>query len=300
MLTLNEIKNISFRKARSGYKPEDVDEFIDQVVESYDLLIKKNIEQKETNEKLAAENERLQNSIKSLSEEKKAAPAPAPAAKPAAPAKVRPEDVKLSEECEYTQEEIKNALLSAQKLANATIREARQKAEGVLTDANTKAERIVSAAQGEVNEQKEELDRLKKLVSDFRASLLDAYKEHLKLVNAMPTIQRIENTPEQKPAAKPAAPAAAPATPAPAAKPAAPAAAPAPKKEEPAAKPAEAPKAPEQKPEPKKEEKPAETPAKPAAEEMSQTKSFQLGKHKNDTGEFSELKFGADYDITKE
>ena len=162
MLTLNEIKNISFRKARSGYKPEDVDDFIDQVVESYDLLIKKNIEQKETNEKLAAENERLQNSVKTLTEEKKKAPAPAPApaAKPAAPAPVRAEDMKLSEECEYTQEEIKNALLSAQKLANATIREARQKAEVVLTDANTKAERIVSAAQGEVNEQKEELDRL--------------------------------------------------------------------------------------------------------------------------------------------
>ena len=35
-------------------------------------------------------------------------------------------------------------------------------------------------------------------------------------------------------------------------------------------------------------------------EEMSQTKSFQLGSQLDDTGEFSELKFGADYDITKE
>ena len=34
MLTLNEIANVSFRKSNfAGYKPEDVDEFIDKVVE---------------------------------------------------------------------------------------------------------------------------------------------------------------------------------------------------------------------------------------------------------------------------
>lgn len=264
MLTLNEIANVSFRKSNfAGYKPEDVDEFIDQVVESYDLLIKKNIEQKELNEQLAAENERLKTAVKSSAP----APAPVPAAKPKP---IALEDVKLSEECEYTQEEIKNALLSAQKLANATIREARQKAEALLGDANAKAERIVSVAQGEVNEQKEELDRLKKLVSDFRASLLDAYKEHLKLVNALPTQRSVVSTVEE-----PAAPVV----------------------------PKAAPKA-EPQPEPEAEPEPEPAPAEaaaPAVEEISQTRSFNLGRGKNDEEDekFSELKFGTDYDITK-
>lgn len=261
MLTLNEIANVSFRKSNfAGYKPEDVDEFIDKVVESYDLLIKKNIEQKELNEQLAAENERLKNAVKGG-----AAAAPAVQQKP-----VAAEDVKLSEECEYTQEEIKNALLSAQKLANATIREARQKAEALLGDANAKAERIVSVAQGEVNEQKEELDRLKKLVSDFRASLLDAYKEHLKLVNALPTHRSTIAAAAEKPEPVKAAPKA------------------------------------EPKPEPKAEPAPTQEPAAPEEadaepEELSQTRSFNLGRRKkmDETGEFSELKFGADYDITK-
>ena len=76
MLTLNEIANVSFRKSNfAGYKPEDVDEFIDKVVESYDLLIKKNIEQKEINEKLTAENERLKTEAKAS-----VASAPAPVA----------------------------------------------------------------------------------------------------------------------------------------------------------------------------------------------------------------------------
>lgn len=271
MLTLNEIANVSFRKSNfAGYKPEDVDEFIDKVVESYDLLIKKNIEQKELNEKLASENERLKN-------EAKAAPAPA-SGSAAAPVqtKVSPEDIKLSEECEYTQEEIKNALLSAQKLANATIREARLKAEAMISEANAKAERIVSVAQSEVNDQKAELDRLKKLVSDFRASLLDSYKEHLKLVNALPT-QRSASAFAAAPKAEPAEKAtfkAAEMTPPPV-------------KEE-------------AEPTPEPAEEPAPAVEEASEEELSQTKSFQIGKRsKGDKNDYSELKFGADYDINK-
>lgn len=261
MLTLNEIANVSFRKSNfAGYKPEDVDEFIDKVVESYDLLIKKNIEQKELNEQLTAENERLKASLKAAPQQT-AAPAPVQQS-------VAPEDVKLSEECEYTQEEIKNALLSAQKLANATIREARMKAEGMISEANAKAERIVGAAQSEANEQRTELDRLKKLVSDFRASLLDSYKEHLKLVNALPTQQRL-GTPVMPEASAPTVKM--------------------PVIEEPV-------KIAEEVKEPVKEEV-----KEIVEEEISHTRSFNLGggkKKKNRDN--SDLKFGADYDVTKD
>ena len=40
MLSLDEIKNISFRRANfGGYKPEDVDNFIDEVESSYSKLL---------------------------------------------------------------------------------------------------------------------------------------------------------------------------------------------------------------------------------------------------------------------
>ena len=49
-----------FGKSRfSGYNTEDVDNFIDQVKESYDELLKKNIELKEEMEKQNAEKEQL-------------------------------------------------------------------------------------------------------------------------------------------------------------------------------------------------------------------------------------------------
>lgn len=43
MLTIDEIKNISFRKATlsGGYRAEDVDAFIDEVIASFEQLRKK-------------------------------------------------------------------------------------------------------------------------------------------------------------------------------------------------------------------------------------------------------------------
>jgi len=181
MLSLNDIINASFRKSGfSGYRTDDVDKFIDEVKESYDVLIKKGIEQKEVTEKQKAENDQLLEKLKILA------------------AKV--EDYRSEEE------EIKNALVSAQKLGDASIRESRHKAEIIIKDASLKAERIISNANQEISEQKKELDRLQQTVSDFRSKLLAIYKEHLTLIDALPT-RKPEPAEEEPAQAKPAVPA---------------------------------------------------------------------------------------------
>lgn len=274
MLTLNDIINASFRKSSfSGYRPEDVDAFLDLVKESYEQLIKKNIEQKDTITSLKAENEQMVKKIEVLAE--------------------RVENYRGEED------EIKNALISAQKLGDASIREARHKAEIILKDANIKADRIVSGAQSQIGQYERELEELKKSVSDFRSNLLAMYKQHLTLINAMPS-QKAEQP-------KPAAPAVEkkPAAPAPAPKPEA---AEAPKKEEP---PKEAPKKEEPKPAPVAEKAPEPAP-KPAKEEVpadiEEDDSYTL----DVTGfeppaedtlpsrdvRYASLKFGEDYDIS--
>jgi cell division initiation protein len=172
MLSLNDIINASFRKSGfSGYRTDDVDKFIDEVKESFDALVKKNIGQKEDYEKLKAENDQLLEKVKILA------------------AKV--EDYRTEED------EIKNALVSAQKLGDASIRESRHKAEIIVKDASIKAERIIAAANNDVIEQKNELSRLQKVVSDFRSKLLATYKEHLTLIDALPSQKPV---PKEEPA----------------------------------------------------------------------------------------------------
>ncbi|MBW7573654.1 DivIVA domain-containing protein [Caproiciproducens faecalis] len=170
MLSMNDIINASFRKSGfSGYRTEDVDQFIDQVKESYDTLLKKDLDQKESYERLKAENEQLLEKIKILAEK--------------------------VEEYRKEEDEIKTALVSAQKLGDASIRESRHKAEIIVKDANIKAERIISGAKQSVVEQEKEMERLQQTVSDFRSKLLNLYKEHLTLIDALPS-----HKPEVKPA----------------------------------------------------------------------------------------------------
>lgn len=175
MLNLNDIINVSFRKSNfSGYRTEDVDSFIDQVKDSYDQLLKKTMEQAEAYETLAAEKKELEKKLSVLV--------------------VKIEDYRQEES------EIKNALVSAQKLGESSVREARHKAEIILKDANLKAERILGAAKADVVEQQRELDDLKKKVIEFRTNLLAIYKEHLTLIDAIPS-RKEEFAHEEKPAA---------------------------------------------------------------------------------------------------
>lgn len=156
MLTIDEIRNISFRKANfSGYKPEDVDDFIDEVLLSFE-------EKNKENESLIRKLEILAKRVEEYREE---------------------------------EESIRSTLLNAQKLADASVREAKHKAEVILKDASVQAERLVASAQKEVLEQQEMLDHLKSEVSSFRTKLLSIYKEHLTLIDALPAEEEAQDQP---------------------------------------------------------------------------------------------------------
>lgn len=147
MLTLNEIRNVNFRKSNfGGYRAEDVEAFIDEVQLSYDSLLKENAELLKRLESLTAKLE------------------------------------------EYQQEEdsIRNALMNAQKVGDASLRDAKHKAEIILKDATIKAEKIVSNAQIEIHRERDVIEKMQRDIADFKAKLLKTYKEHLTLINSIP------------------------------------------------------------------------------------------------------------------
>lgn len=161
MLSLNDIINIGFRKSGfSGYRADDVDSFVDSVRESYEELLKRCETAEAEAVKLKEENRQNIEKLKVLANK--------------------------IEEYRSQEDEIKNALISAQKLSEASVREARHKAEIILKDADLKAGRIVEDADRKITEQKREFERMQKTVSDFRSRLLGIYKEHLTLIDALP------------------------------------------------------------------------------------------------------------------
>lgn len=148
MLTLNEIRNVNFRKANfGGYRAEDVEAFIDEVQLSYDTLLRENAELVKKLEVLAAKLEEYQ-----------------------------------SEE-----DSIRNALMNAQRVGDASLRDAKHKAEIILKDATIKAEKIVSNAQTEIHRERDIIERMQRDIAEFKTRLLRSYKEHLTLINNLPT-----------------------------------------------------------------------------------------------------------------
>ena len=164
MLSLNDIINVGFRKSGfSGYRADDVDSFVDKFRESYEELQKRCSDAEAETGKLKEENNRNLEKLKVLADK--------------------------IEEYRVQEDEIKNALISAQKLSDASIREARHKAEIIIKDAELKAGHVVEDADRKITDQKREYERLQKTVSDFRSKLLSIYKEHLTMIDALPGIK---------------------------------------------------------------------------------------------------------------
>ena len=94
MLTIDEIKNISFRKANrgGGYHPDDVDSFIDDVVATFEQM-------KREKSDLIRKMDILANRI---------------------------------EKYRADEEIVRNALISSQRISDKTIKDANEKAEGIM------------------------------------------------------------------------------------------------------------------------------------------------------------------------
>ena len=185
MLTVKQINEVSFGKAGfSGYKPEDVDKFIDEVVASFQQLeterndaVKHAQELTVQNSELSAKNAEIQEKLAILAQK--------------------------VETYRADEDGIKDVLISAQKLAKESIQEAKNKAEVILQDAKDNAQKIADDAKTEAaeaakvymaqtEEKREELEEMKRQVSAFRSSLLEMYKKHLEDINHIPNFPQKE------------------------------------------------------------------------------------------------------------
>ncbi|MBQ8752850.1 MAG: DivIVA domain-containing protein [Clostridia bacterium] len=106
---------------------------------------------------------------------------------------------------EYRNEEdsIRAALLSAQRLGDSIVREAKQKADLMLEDAHIKAEKVLENANREISDEQLELQRVKQEVADFKSQLLAMYRQHLSLIDLLPEPEKAEEPVEEPSAAEP-------------------------------------------------------------------------------------------------
>ena len=145
-MNVEDIHNVTFDRVMRGYKPEEVDEYLDKV---------------------AAELERLQ--AEKADTEKKMY--------------ILAEKV---DQYRNDEETLKTALLNAQRMGESVIHEARQKAETILYDATNKANLARDEALQKVAEEELLLSRLKAEVAHFKSDILNLYKQHIESLSMLP------------------------------------------------------------------------------------------------------------------
>lgn len=160
MISANDIKERKFEKAAFGYKQEDIDDFLAELIGELD--------------EIDAEREDLHSKIQILAD------------------KVR--------EYRQDEEALKDALLGAQKQGHQVIAEAQQKADEIIAKAQEKAQALIDEAtvqhdaameknKAEIEKEMENLHEAQKQVSEFKKTLFDMYKTHLEMISAMPEIE---------------------------------------------------------------------------------------------------------------
>lgn len=143
-ITIQMIETKEFKVKPNGYDPEEVDVFLDSIIDEF---------------------EDLQHEIQSL---RTAAARPA---KPAAPA--------IPESTETAQK----LLANAQRVSDETMADARKQAESIIADAKVQADRLVRDAQKEATRLQDSLETLRSAAGDYRDRFKRLVDDQMHLLN---------------------------------------------------------------------------------------------------------------------
>ena len=156
MISSQDIRNVTFDKTMRGYRSEDVDAFLQQVASDMEQL---SAEKAETEQKLYILAQKI-------------------------------------EEYRKDEDNLKTALLNAQRMGENVIKEAKQKAESILREAGIKAEDVARASEERKQENELELERIKSEVAQFKNNVLALYKQHIESLTTLPGDEIEEETEE--------------------------------------------------------------------------------------------------------
>lgn len=148
MLSPNDLANIKFDRCMGrGYKMEEVDTFIAQV---RDLVRAQEDDRQELENKMLVLADKL-------------------------------------EEYKKDEDNLRSAIMGAQRLANSVMQEAKDKAKAIVDEANNKAAALVDNARKTIEQEENRYVRMKREVATFKSKLQHMYKQHLELISNIPS-----------------------------------------------------------------------------------------------------------------
>lgn len=179
MLTLEEIENISFRKAGlGGYKTDDVDTFVDGVI----IRVK---ELEIANKELEDRIEQLNGKILKYEENAESVQDAIITAEATAKKIVKNAEEKADTIVREAQEKADRTVEEADAKAEKTLLESSTKAETVLNNVLSKSSKSVDENNRIIEAQKIQIKKIQDEAVKFKENLLAAYQSHIDLINRL-------------------------------------------------------------------------------------------------------------------
>lgn len=139
MLAPHELKNKTFGKVVRGYNPNEVDDYIDFLIEKYTELYR--------------ENDELERKLKIV--------------------------VTNLDEIRDEEESIRATLVKAQQLGEKIVREANEKADAITDSIKTRCEAIITDFRKQYSAERKEVWQLRNTVLDFKKNVYELYRDHI-------------------------------------------------------------------------------------------------------------------------
>lgn len=147
MISIEDAKNVEFKKSVRGYNAEDVNNFVDEVVATLEQNKKEKVELVKKLDILA----------------------------------------KRIEQYRQDEENVRGALINAEKVKGSAVKEAEAKVSNMLEEAKAEAKRIVYDANASIVEQKNNYLKLQADAVVLREQLLATYNNHIRMLEDLPT-----------------------------------------------------------------------------------------------------------------
>ncbi len=151
MITPKDIEMKEFSRTKvGGYKPEEVDEFLDRILADYESLLE---EREALNKRISYLNDKVE--------------------------KARDDHDKM-----------RSAVVTNQKSYDDMIGNAKKKADKIVADAQDYARRLIETAKEEADHQQQVKTQLTAEVESFKSRLLSIYENHVKLISTIPVFKK--------------------------------------------------------------------------------------------------------------
>ena len=147
LISIDDAKNIEFKKSVRGYNTEEVDKFVSEVVATLEQNKKEKVDLVKKLDILA----------------------------------------KRIEQYRKDEENVRGALINAEKVKGSAVKEAELKVSSLLEEAKAEAKRIVYDANMSVEDQKTNYLKLQADAVVLREQLLAVYNHHIKMLEDLPT-----------------------------------------------------------------------------------------------------------------